>query len=228
MAAPRASFTSMTVCGQGLSEMAAPGPDPRQSLFCAGRSRMVSAAKIVLPLAALGLLSTLFLISDKADPDAAIPYAEVDVEARAREPRVTGADYAGVTAGGTALELRARDAVPGSDGAIAASGLELVWQTRDGMRADLVAASGRSDPAAGVIALSGGVVMTTSTGYRLSTDLIETSTDRSRITAPGAVQAVAPFGEITAGSLQLEQGAEGGPHVLDFTGGVRLIYTPQE
>ena len=48
-------------------------------------SRFVALAKVVLPLAALRLFATLFLIARQIDPDAAIPFAEVDVEQFARD-----------------------------------------------------------------------------------------------------------------------------------------------
>lgn len=200
----------------------------RNGLLWAGRSRLVAGAKIILPLVALTLLSTMFLISDRAAPEDAIPYAEVDVVERAREPKLTGAEYSGVTEDGTALALRASEAVPkGGDGAHA-SDLALVWQTREGLRADLVADQAQSLPGEGRIALSGDVTMTTSTGYRITTDRLLARTDQSVINAPDEVRAAAPFGNLTAGSLQLDRPAPDAPHVLDFTGGVRLIYRPEE
>jgi lipopolysaccharide export system protein LptC len=59
-------------------------------------SRLVGGLKVVLPIAALGLLSTLFLLSDPPDPDRALPYAEVDVAQLARELRLTQPRLAGV------------------------------------------------------------------------------------------------------------------------------------
>ena len=53
------------------------------------RSVIVAWLRVLLPLGALAVLSTLFLLSRKPDPDAAIPYARVDAEALARQPRVT-------------------------------------------------------------------------------------------------------------------------------------------
>lgn len=191
-----------------------------------GRSQLVTAAKLVLPLIGLALMSTLFMMSKRTDPEAAIPYASVDVDALSAQPQIGGASFATVTEDGTELTLRARQAVPGTDGSFSAEALELVWQRPGGLRADLVAAEGRSTDAA-QIALSGGVVMTTSTGYRLSTDHLSAATDGSTLSAPGEVRAAAPFGDLTAGAMALRPGADGA-HVLDFTGGVRLLYKPQE
>lgn len=190
-----------------------------------GRSQLVTAAKLVLPLIGLALMSTLFMMSKRTDPEAAIPYASVDVDALSEQPRIGGASFATVTEDGTELTLRARQAVPGDTG-FSVEALELVWQRPDGLRADLVAAEGHSTDAA-QIALSGGVVMTTSTGYRLTTDNLSAATDGSTLSAPGEVRAAAPFGDLTAGAMALRPGA-GGAHVLDFTGGVRLLYNPQE
>ena len=70
-------------------------------------TRVVTWLKIALPLAALAILSTLFLLADKIDPEDALPYAEVDVEDLAREPRMTLPSYAGTTSDGAALSLTA-------------------------------------------------------------------------------------------------------------------------
>jgi lipopolysaccharide export system protein LptC len=42
-------------------------------------TRVVGWLKVALPLIALALLATLFLLADRIDPDDALPYAEVDV-----------------------------------------------------------------------------------------------------------------------------------------------------
>ncbi|MBL9052753.1 MAG: hypothetical protein JNN02_03385, partial [Tabrizicola sp.] len=42
-------------------------------------TRVVTWLKVLLPLAALAILSTLFLLADQINPDDALPFAEVDV-----------------------------------------------------------------------------------------------------------------------------------------------------
>ena len=54
-------------------------------------SRLVGVLKVLLPLLALAILSTLFLVSRKINPEDAIPYADVDIEDRLRDPKMTGA-----------------------------------------------------------------------------------------------------------------------------------------
>ena len=79
-------------------------------------SRLVSVLKLVLPLLALALLSTLFLVSRKIDPEAAIPYATVDVADRLRDPKMTDAGFASVAADGSTIALTAAQARPNSTG----------------------------------------------------------------------------------------------------------------
>ena len=83
-------------------------------------TRLVGWLKVILPLTALAILSTLFLVARRVDPEAALPYAEVDVEDLAREPRMTAPTYAGTTEDGAALTLSASD--PGDDDIVAAAG----------------------------------------------------------------------------------------------------------
>lgn len=192
-------------------------------------SRLVAWAKIVLPLAALVLLSTLFMLSRKVDPTNAIPYAQVDVEELAREPRVTAPEFAGMTEDGAALTVTAKTARPDPDGGAgaSASSLSARLETTGGLSADLTAAEGRIDPASGQVSFFGGVEVSTSTGYRMQSARIEARTDRSELTAPGAVHATAPMGELEAGRMTLRSTDAGATHELVFNGGVKLVYHPQ-
>ncbi len=192
-------------------------------------SRLVTWAKILLPLAALGLLSTLFLFARAIDPEDAIPYATVDIEDRIREPRMTAPTYSGVTADGAALTVQATEARPGSaDGAATAQALTARLETPDGALTDLVAASGALDDAAGVLSLMGDVRMTTSSGYIVESQAMTAMLDRTGVTSPGDVTVTAPMGTINATGMSLEQTATPGEYVLVFKGRVRLIYMPEQ
>lgn len=189
------------------------------------RTRIVRWLRVLLPLVALAILSTLFLLSKQPGEDPSIPYADVDAEEMAREPRMTAPEYAGVTRDGAAISLRADQVKTGAgDGAAAAQGLRMTWRAEDGLAADLTAPEAAVE--GGVIQLGGGVRMTTSSGWAVTTPQIDSSTERSTITAPAEVQAFAPLGQLDAGAMQLSRDPESGDHVLNFTDGVRLIYQP--
>lgn len=191
-------------------------------------TRLVGWLKVALPLTALAILSTLFLVARRIDPEAALPYAEVDVEALAREPRMTAPTYAGTTEDGAALTLSADEARPASEGVTAqAAGLRLKLATPDGAQTELVAATAVMDDASRQVLLSGGVTVTTSAGYRLETADVAAKLDRTGLESRSSVVATGPAGEIRADGMVLSQDNQTpGSYVLVFKGGVRLVYQP--
>ncbi|MBK4218032.1 hypothetical protein JJJ17_19050 [Paracoccus caeni] len=191
------------------------------------RTRIVRWLRVLLPLLALVMLSTLFLFSRESDTESQIPYAEVDAEAMARDPRVVAPQYSGVTSDGASLNLQAGQAAHDRPEGGSASDLRLDWQRPDGLKADITAPA--ADMTDGVIELSGGVRMQTSSGWTVDAERIEAGTRTSRIAAESGVEAQAPFGQLTAGRMELtpDEGAEGdAPAILNFSNGVRLIYQP--
>ena len=208
----------MTACAQALPEVARVD----------WHTRLVGWLKVVLPLAALAILSTLFLVARRIDPEDALPYAEVDVEDLAREPRMTAPTYAGTTSDGASVTLSASEARPAAEGSPAtAAGLRLDLATPDGATTELLAAQARMDDTARELVLSGGVVVTTSTGYRLETAEVAAKLDRTGLESRAPVVATGPAGEIRADAMVLSQdNRTPGAYVLVFKGGVRLVYQP--
>lgn len=191
-------------------------------------TRVVGWLKVILPLTALAILSTLFLVARRIDPEAALPYAEVDVEDLAREPRMTAPAYAGTTSDGAALTLSADEARPAAEGAPAqAAGLRLALDTPDGARTELLAGTAVMQDATREVILSGGVTVTTSSGYRLETAEVAAKLDRTGLESRAPVVATGPAGEISADRMALSQDAQTpGAYVLVFNGSVRLVYQP--
>lgn len=187
------------------------------------RSRVVAWLRVLLPLAALAILSTLFLLPDSPDPDAAIPYADVDAEELARNPRMTRPEFAGVMDNGAAVTLTAEEATPTDGETGAAQQLRMTWRADDGLAADLTAPQGEVQ--ADMISLSGGVRMTTSDGWALTVPTLDTDTSSGIMTGEGGLNAFAPFGRVYADRMQMSRNDDG-QHVLNLSGGVRLLYQP--
>lgn len=193
-------------------------------------TRYVALARLGLPIAALALLSMLFMVPERVDPSMASVYADVDVSELAREPRIGAPQYAGVTRDGSALMVHAKAATPNANGGTGTLAQDMVakLETRDGLVADVTARTGRIDPASGQVDFGGGVAVQTSSGYRISTADLSVATDRSQIVAPGRVEADAPFGRIEAGAMALSRPQPEAPYDLVFKDGVRLVYQPKE
>lgn len=192
-------------------------------------SRLIGWLKIVLPLLALVILSTLFLVARTVDPNDAIPYAEVDVEERLREPRMTAPNYAGLTADGAALTVSADEARPAETDGAGASARALIGllETPDGGRTELRAGEGQIDPVTRQILLSGGVTVVSSTGWQVEGESMTAAMDVTDISVPSAVTATGPAGQVTADSMRLtEDGVREGSYLLVFNGAVKLIYQP--
>jgi lipopolysaccharide export system protein LptC len=201
-------------------------------------SRVVAATKVLLPLVALGILSTLFLVAKRIDTEAAIPFATVDVRELAREARIGAPRYAGMTADGAAVTITASRALPGDADLSTLRAEQMVAQIdmADGTILGLTAPRGRLDTPAGLAELTGGVVVTLSTGWRAETAALETALDATRVLAETRIDATGPLGDITAGRMELTQPGEAAPSdgtgdhrgpVLLFTQGVRLLYDPR-
>ena len=191
-------------------------------------SKLVVWAKVTLPLLALALLATLFLFARQIDPTDAIPYAEVDVEERAREPRLTQPTYAGVTSDGSSLSLTAAEARPDSaTGVATALGIEGKMQTPDGATTNLSANTAVLNSTAGVMTLSGDVSITTSSGYAIKSDALVTNLNETGLSSPGPVTAISPMGTIKANEMQLSEDPKiAGAYLLVFKGRVKMLYTP--
>jgi lipopolysaccharide export system protein LptC len=154
------------------------------------------------------------------DPDAAIPYADVDVDAYARDPRLTAPTYAGTTQDGAMLTLTADEARPAGQGATA-SGVRLTLRPEGGGETQVSAAAAALS--ATHLDLTGGVTITTPTGLSVRTDALRTALDRTEMTA-GPVMATGPLGSMSAQAMRLDR--RDGAEVLDFTGGVSVVYQP--
>ncbi len=193
-------------------------------------SRLIAWLKIALPLMALAILSTLFLVARTIDPEDAIPYAEVDVEERLREPRMTDPTYAAVTEDGAALTLAATEARPdaGANGSGTARMLIGRLETPDGVTSDLTAGSVRLDAPAQTVVLGEGVEVQQSNGWMLTTESLVVRLDRTDIQSESRVEAVGPVGNLSADSLHLsETEGQTGQYLLVFNGAVKLIYQPR-
>ncbi|MCR8724406.1 LPS export ABC transporter periplasmic protein LptC [Frigidibacter sp. ROC022] len=191
-----------------------------------GHSRLVAWLKIVLPLIALAILSTLFFVSRSIDPSQTIPYADVDVEGLARDQQIGAPTYTGMTEDGSAIRIAADSARPEAGGQrLIATAPSARIELPGGRIIEIHAESGRIDRDAGEAGLTGAAMITSSDGYRIETDSIVAQLDRTGMETAGPVSGTAPFGEISAGRLVLTQNPDGG-YLLRFEDGVKLIYRP--
>lgn len=211
---------SMTASGSDWAERS--GPVDRYS-------RIVGLLKVILPLAALALLSTVFLLSRSINPEATIPFAEEDIAARTRDQQVTEPFFSGVTRGGEEIMVAAGTMRPGAPGKPAeARDLRARIRLVGGREILLDSSLGSLDPARDLAVFTGEVIVRTSDGMTLKTQRLEAALSGLAGEAPGEVSGTGPMGELTAGAMLIESENErGNVHIL-FTGGVKLLYDPKK
>ena len=192
-------------------------------------SRMIAWLKIALPLVALGLLSTIFLLSRDSDPASRVPFSVVGIEGDVAQEQVRVPQFSGVTNTGAALRMTAQVARPSPEipGLIEAETLNAKIEMKDGSEIDLDAPAATLSDGDDRAELKGGVTIRSSTGYTLTTQSMLTSLSRIEAESRGRVEGAGPLGTLEAGRMQIST-PEGSTDVhLLFTGGVKLIYLPQ-
>lgn len=192
-------------------------------------SRVIAFLKVLLPLAALAVLATLFLLSRSIDPTATIPFAEAEMADRLRDQQVTAPFFSGITPKGEEVIFTASVVRPAILGRPAeAENVSARLTLAQGTRITLDADQGQVDVEKDMATFQGDVRIASSLGYRLRTEKINASLSSVAGTAPNQIDGVAPFGTLTAGALEIGPTSADGPVHIVFTNGVKLIYDPKQ
>jgi len=192
-------------------------------------SRMVQFLKVLLPLAAILLLSTVFLLSRSIDTNVSVPFTQQEIDERLESQMVSQPLYRGTTNKGEEIKVEASRAVQGGQGSSpTASELNGHYLMKSGREITLASNSGTIRPDKGIATFVGDVVITTTDGMQLTTELLNTSLDEIRGDTPGQVDGTGPIGNFTAGRMTFGTQKKDGPVHIVFTDGVKLVYEPKK
>jgi lipopolysaccharide export system protein LptC len=196
-------------------------------------TRFVAWAKIILPLAAMAILSSLFLFSKTNDPGKGVRLFDGDLAEFASKERITGPRFAGMTPSGVAIQISAQEASPRNTGgpAFDAFDLQARIELPDLSFVDVVAKQGSIDSLNQMAELTGGITLTTSYGYVAKTFGLSFALGKLDIASQGEISAVGPLGAVRAGSMRLQLAdpkdtGELQGYDLVFKNGIKLIYKP--
>lgn len=208
-----------------MGVMARTGKARPRGRFENRHSNRVARLKILLPLTALAILSTLFLLADRRDRDRAIHTDLSGPREDVTAGRVGRPDFAGIGRDGAGIFVSAADAWPdGTDGAVTANDLTGIWEGRDGGRVVASSTSGVIGPDRSSAELRGAVDIESDTGYRLKSDRLDIDIEAGRMVSPGPVAGTGPNVRIDAGAMEVRQVGE--QALLSFTAGVKVVYDP--
>ena len=192
-------------------------------------SRMVQFLKVLLPLAAILMLSTVFLLSRSIETNVSGPFTQQDIDARLAEQVVTQPDYRGTTRKGEDVQIGAIKATQGTEGSMpTASEFRGRFGLLSGGAITLDSNSGMIRPDKGTATFVGDVVIRTADGIEVTTDLLNTALDEIRGDTPGQVNGTGPIGDFSAGRMTFGAEKKDGPFHILFTDGVKLVYEPQK
>lgn len=185
-------------------------------------SRWVARLKVLLPLFALAILSTLFLVADRRGGGTTLQFADpADLDRLLTEGRVANPSYSGMGEGGVSVSFTADEARPEGHDA-QADRLLGVWTSPDGAEISLEGDTGILTGLSGDMRVEGDVIVNDAQGYRLRTDALDIDGGSKDIVAPGPVSGSGPGLQLDAGGMRIEQ-REGSP-LVTFTEGVRVVY----
>lgn len=194
-------------------------------------SRAVRILRILLPLGALALLSSIFLITRDPFP-AGITFSAADIEAFDAGLKLTEPRFTGTTDAGEPFILRAAWALPDAPdpSEIRLSGIEAQIFLADGREARLAAAKGTLKPKAQIVVLEGTVTIDTSDGYRAATARAVADLRARTLVVPELVTAEGPLGRIDAGRLVMQRPDRdedpNAQELIVFEEKVRVFYRP--
>jgi len=194
-------------------------------------ARLVTTAKITLPLTSLAILSSLFLFAKPPKMAGSSFLNSADLSDYAQHERISRPRFAGMTPNGTAIQISAEIGAPVGNGPkFKTEDLIANIDTPKDVNVRVVAKYGIVDSMNMVAELSGGTSLVTTSGWRAETEGLDFALDKIDVTSRGAIRAEGPIGLLQAGSMTLRSSPDSpkdAPElVLIFQGGVKLIYTP--
>jgi len=195
--------------------------------FDDGYSALVAWLKTLLPIVALGLLSTIFLFSGRVDVTQSLPYTEHNIAEIVREQRITRPYFTGIASNGTEIALSAAYASPQIENAhiLEITDLSVVLRSTSDRMVQVTAGRGALDSATQTAQISTNVHIAALPDFWVTTQALDMNLNQGVVSAKGGFQGVTPLGAITAGEMHLQMTAD--DQQIVFLNDVRLVYSPK-
>jgi lipopolysaccharide export system protein LptC len=196
-------------------------------LFDDSYSFFIAWVKTLLPIVALGMLSTIFLFSGKVDVTQSLPYAELNVEDIIREQRITKPYFTGISEGGIEFALSAAYATPNASqpSILNVSKLRMEFKTPQGNTTEITAGLGEMNTETKNAKISRGVNLASKLNFWITTETLDIDFNDSYASTNGPFKGVFSLGSIESGNMVLKMIA--GDQQIIFTNGVRMLYNPK-
>ena len=190
-------------------------------------SAFVVWVKTLLPILALGMLSTIFLFSGKVDVTQSLPYAKLNIAEIVREQRITKPYFSGVSYNDTEITLSAAYASSDTQNAdiLNITDLSIILTSEHAKTVRITAGLGTLDATKQKVTVSKDVYLTAMPDFWLKTNSLTIDLKQGVATADTMFQSVTALGTINAGNMIVKTITN--DRQIIFTNGVRLIYYPK-
>lgn len=194
-------------------------------------SRVVTILKLGLPLVALALVASVFLVQTDDRLGGTITFSDADVDQLGNGLRLTNSVFTGTTSSGDRFRFSAATVIPDAAPPKRATitRLDGTLELLEGPTVTLVADTGDLDIETQRLDIAGNVRIATSDGYELVSDKATIDFVSGSFVAGDEVLARGALGEITSGNLHVTPAAATGEaRRFSFSHGVRVVYDPRE
>ena len=190
-------------------------------------SAFVVWQKTLLPIVALGMLSTIFLFSGRVDVTQSLPYAKLNIAEIVREQRITKPYFSGVSYNDTEITLSAAYASSDTQNAdiLNITDLSIILTSEHAKTVRITAGLGTLDATKQKVTVSKDVYLTAMPDFWLKTNSLTIDLKQGVATADTMFQSVTALGTINAGNMIVKTITN--DQQIIFTNGVRLIYYPK-
>lgn len=191
-------------------------------------TQTISWLKVVLPVSALILLSTLFLFAKSVDPTAELPFADLEVDQRISNQQITSPFFSGEASNGNAISFWAESAAPNVNDNHLMNAEKIRAHVKSGENEYVVfSAESAVVNSRGLEAtLNEDVEVTLPDGAEILAQSLHFNMQDGTASSDTEILASTNFGQLKAGAMLITSDDTSGQVSILFTNGINLVYTP--
>ncbi len=172
----------------------------------------------------------MFVLSRDQASQAVLPFDKNEFAEELAKQQINKLYYSGHTDAGDELSLSAQSAVEGFEGkkVLEMKTVSAKVKSKTGLEIEATAQFGQYLYSENLLKMSGSVLISSSSGYRLSAPELRISTDGTYIFGEGPVEGLTPLGKIYAGKMEIKRKAPKSQMQLWFSDRVLVDYLPEK
>ena len=175
----------------------------------------------------VSLIISMFVLSRDQASQAVLPFDKNEFAEELAKQQINKLYYSGQTDAGDELSLSAHSAVEGQK-MLEMKTVSAKVKSKNGLEIEATAQFGQYLYAENLFKMSGSVLISSSSGYRLSAPELRISTDGTYIFGEGPVEGLTPLGKIYAGKMEIKRKTPKSPMQLWFSDRVLVDYLPEK